>query len=62
MRESPKFHLAMTSSALHHTLEIQKGILFVKPAIVFRGAYSGRNIVAKNSELSDIDDRGYYPG
>lgn len=62
MRELSKDSLRMASSALHHTLEIQKGILFVKPAIVFRGAYSGRNIVAKNSELSDVDDRGYYPG
>lgn len=46
------------------TLELQKGIVFAsKPTFVLRENYSGRNIIAKNSEFSEdfVDDRGYVP-
>ncbi|MBC8495520.1 hypothetical protein H8D36_05175 [archaeon] len=46
------------------TLELQKGIVFAsKPTFVCRGNYSGRDIIAKNSEFSEdfVDERGYVP-
>lgn len=43
-------------------IERQKGVLFAEPALVSRVAYSGRNILAKNSSFeTDADDRGYVP-
>ncbi len=44
-------------------IENQKGILFANPAIVHRETYSGRDIVAKNSEFKQgyVDERGYVP-
>ena len=45
------------------TLHIQKGILFAESSFVYRGTYSGRDIISKNSrfELSYTDTRGYVP-
>eukprot|EP01114_Cavostelium_apophysatum_P024899 TRINITY_DN9947_c0_g1_i2.p1 TRINITY_DN9947_c0_g1~~TRINITY_DN9947_c0_g1_i2.p1 ORF type:complete len:403 (+),score=104.80 TRINITY_DN9947_c0_g1_i2:19-1227(+) len=45
---------------LNDTLSQQKGVLFVLPAIVSRASYCGRNIVSRNSEKEDTDERGYY--
>lgn len=42
--------------------EVDKnGFVFLKPCIVSRGMYCGRNILAKNAAQEDRDDRGYYP-
>ena len=35
--------------SLDETIKNQKGVLFTLPAIVHRGAYSGRDLIAKNS-------------
>ncbi len=45
------------------TLRRQGGVLFAEPAIVCRETYSGRDILAKNSEFSPrcTDARGYVP-
>ncbi len=47
---------------LRFTLEQQNHVLFAKPNIVCRGSYSGRNIIASNSDPEkDVDERGYFP-
>lgn len=45
------------------TIRAQKGVLFAKPAIVYRETYSGRDIIAMNSRFEEgyVDDRGYVP-
>ncbi len=45
------------------TLEKQQGVLFAEPAVVYRGNYSGREIIAKNSKFAEgyTDERGYVP-
>ncbi|MEK6616868.1 MAG: ARMT1-like domain-containing protein, partial [Bacteroidota bacterium] len=59
---SPAFALK-AKNQLAETLERQKGILFAKPAIVYRGTYKGRDIIAKNSRTGEgySDERGYVP-
>jgi len=50
------------SFILQNTLRIQNNILFFKPCIVYRESYSGRNIIANNSDPEkDVDDRNYFP-
>jgi hypothetical protein len=34
---------------IDETITTQNGVLFALPAVVFRGAYSGRDLIAKNS-------------
>lgn len=51
----------MSKEEIIETVKSQKGILFATPAIVCRGMYRGRNIIAKNKEVSDADGRGYWP-
>ena len=55
--------MAETRQLIRETLVKQKGMLFAKPAIVFRQMYAGRDIVAKNSKFESgyMDDRGYLP-
>lgn len=55
--------MAETRQLIQDTLVKQKGMLFAKPAIVFRQMYAGRDIVSKNSkfETGYMDDRGYLP-
>jgi len=49
-------------TCLEATLKSQKNILFARPSIVYRGSYSGRDIIAKNSDPEkDVDERGYFP-
>lgn len=45
------------------TVKSQHGVIFSKPAIVCRGVYSGRNLLALNSHFSPelTDHRGYLP-
>lgn len=52
-----------TSTLLTQVLVSQKGVLFSQPAIVHRAMYSGRGIIAPNTEFSPdlIDDRGSLP-
>ena len=44
-------------------LSEQGGVVFARPAIVYRGMYAGRGIIAPNSEFSSdmTDFRGYLP-
>lgn len=51
----------MSREEIIETVKSQKGILFATPAIVNRVMYRGRNIIAKNKEVTDADERGYYP-
>jgi hypothetical protein len=38
------------------------GVMFCEPCIVHRSMYSGRNILAPNSDwVKDVDARGYVP-
>lgn len=55
--------MAEAQQLIRDTLVKQKGMLFAKPAIVFRQMYAGRDIVAKNSKFESgyTDDRGYLP-
>jgi hypothetical protein len=50
-------------SRIEKTIVDQSGILFAKPAIVYRNNYSGRSVLANNSSSSspDSDERGYLP-
>lgn len=59
---SPAFALKARQQLLE-TLESQKGVIFAKPAIVYRGTYKGRDIIAKNSRDGKgySDERGYVP-
>lgn len=44
-------------------LSEQAGVVFVRPAIVYRSMYAGRGIIAPNWEFSSemTDYRGYLP-
>ena len=44
-------------------LQRQGGVIFASRAIVHRGMYSGRSIIAPNAEFSPdlVDGRGYLP-
>lgn len=44
-------------------LTSQRGVLFSRPAIVHRAMYSGRGIIARNTEFSPdlVDERGSLP-
>ena len=41
----------------------QGGVVFARPAIVHRGMYAGRGIIAPNTQSSNdtVDERGYLP-
>ena len=45
------------------TIKKQQGIIFAKPALVYRETYSGRDILAKNSKFMPgyVDERNYVP-
>lgn len=45
------------------TVKAQHGVIFSQPAIVHRGVYSGRSLIAENSHFTPelTDDRGYLP-
>ena len=49
--------------AIQQTLRDQHGVLFGRPAIVYRAMYTGRDIIARNSRFAPgyTDDRGYVP-
>ena len=59
--------LLLPSSPLTHahiqTIQEQQGILFASPAHVHRVMYSGRGIIAPNTEFRPdlVDSRGYLP-
>ena len=59
--------LLLPSSPLIHahiqTIQEQQGILFASPAHVHRVMYSGRGIIAHNTEFRPdlVDSRGYLP-
>lgn len=57
---SPSFGLSI-KQGVSETLKNQNGIIFAKPATVFRGTYKGRDIIAKNSKDEYSDERGYVP-
>ena len=44
-------------------VKTQRGVVFSQPAIVYRGMYSGRGIIAPNEQFSPtlVDRRGYLP-
>ena len=44
-------------------IQSQDGVLFASPAIVHRGMYAGRGIIAPNTEFKPgmMDERGYLP-
>ena len=46
-----------------YSLELQKGILLVEPALVYRDSYNGRDVIARNSRFTKeyTDERGYVP-
>lgn len=48
---------------IERTLQQQRGVLFSEPAIVHRGLYSGRDVIAPNSRFTAeyTDSRGYVP-
>jgi hypothetical protein len=46
---------------VRETLRRQNGLLFASPAIVHRGSYAGRDIIAPNSRPEYADERGYLP-
>jgi len=49
-----------TAMFIEEAINKQHGILFAVPAIVGRNSYSGRNVIANNSEEKDKDERGYF--
>ncbi len=55
--------LKVSRKEIFQTIERQKGILFSTPAIVHRSTYSGRDIIAQNSQFEEgyVDSRGYVP-
>ena len=52
-----------TTFSIMKVLSEQDGVVFARPAIVYRGMYAGRGIIAPNSKFnSDMTDfRGYLP-
>ena len=44
-------------------IESQNGVIFAIPAVVHRAMYSGRGIIAPNTDFSSglVDSRGYLP-
>ena len=57
-------YLCVYIFASPQALEAQHGVLFARPAIVCRGMYAGRGIIAPNNkafEPGTVDSRGYLP-
>eukprot|EP00048_Salpingoeca_helianthica_P021735 m.14158 g.14158 ORF g.14158 m.14158 type:complete len:400 (+) comp6348_c0_seq1:23-1222(+) len=54
---------AVEAAAVEAQLRRDRGILFARPAIVHRGSYCGRSLIAPNSEFKEgvVDARGYVP-
>ena len=52
---------SMADDCIARTLSLQNGIVFAERAIVHRGVYRGRNILAPNDSFTvdKTDDRGY---
>lgn len=44
-------------------IEQQRGVLFARPALVHRGMYAGRGVIADNAAFTAdrVDSRGYLP-
>ena len=60
---TPLYYYTIENSILLQVLSEQAGVVFARPAIVHRGMYAGRGIIAKNTEFSSelTDCRGYLP-
>jgi len=56
-------NMAESAQLIRDVLAKQKGVLFARPAIVYRQMYAGRDIIAKNSKFESgyMDNRGYLP-
>ncbi len=55
--------MAELKALVEQTIKEGRGVVFASPAIVHRPTYSGRDILAPNSEFTPdkTDDRGYVP-
>lgn len=54
---------ATLARRIQKTVAAQDGVIFGRPAIVYRAMYTGRDIIAQNSRFAPgyTDDRGYVP-
>ena len=56
-------HKCSQKTDLEYTLARQNGVVYIQPAVVYRGTYCGRNLLGLNvtPNAADQDERGYVP-